>query len=193
MFKKKKYHAPEDSDLLRLYRDKGEKEALGILFERYMHLVYGVCRKYLDEEDSKDAVMQIFEKLLDKVKQHEISNFPAWLHILSKNHCLMWHRKEKSTKEAKNNYLLLMESEHYLHHDNGDGQEEKWDQLQLGLNSLSHEQQQCVKLFYLEKKCYNEIVEITGYELKKVKSYIQNGKRNLKIFLQNKNEGSIEK
>ena len=193
MLKKKKYHALEDFDLLRLYREKGDREALGILFERYMHLVYGVCRKYLDEEDSKDAEMQIFEKLFDKVKQHQVSNFPAWLHILSKNHCLMWHRKEKSAKEAKNNYQLLMDSDYYLHHDNEDGQEEKWDQLHLGLNSLSNEQQQCVRLFYLEKKCYKEIVEVTGYELNKVKSFIQNGKRNLKIFLSNNNEGPVEK
>ncbi|HEY0653572.1 MAG TPA: sigma factor-like helix-turn-helix DNA-binding protein, partial [Chryseosolibacter sp.] len=52
------------------------------------------------------------------------------------------------------------------------------------IETLPEEQRQCVKLFYLQKKCYKEITELTGFELNKVKSYIQNGKRNLKICME---------
>ena len=189
---KNKYHKLEDPDLIHLYKSEDDKEAMGILFERYIHLVYGVCRKYLDDEDSKDAVMQIFEKLLEKVKQHEINNFSSWLYILSRNHCLMWHRTQRTYREAKNIYFHLMDSDYNLHPDNGNEPGYNWDKLKLGLNSLSSEQQQCIQLFYLDKKCYKDVSRITGYDLKKVKSYIQNGKRKLKIFLENYNKGSIE-
>ena len=37
------------------------------------------------------------------------------------------------------------------------------------------------KLFYLEKKTYTEIMQETGFNFMQVKSYIQNGKRNLKL------------
>ena len=177
---------------MHLYRSDDDKEAIGVLFERYMHLVYGVCRKYMGDEDSKDAVMQIFENLMKKIHQHEINNFPGWLYVLSRNHCLMWHRSQKSFQDAKNKYSHLMELDYILHPDNNET-DNTWEKLELGLNNLSVEQQQCIRLFYLNKKCYKEISLETGYDIKKVKSYIQNGKRNLKVFLDNHNEGSLEK
>jgi len=192
MFKKKKNHKLTDQELINLYCQKGDKEAIGILFERYMHLVYGICQKYLSEEDSKDAVMQIFEQLLEKIKHYEIRNFPSWLHSLTRNHCLMWHRARKSLSEAKNNYHMLMESEGHLHQENENDFEEKWEMVQMGITNLSADQQQCIRMFYLEKKCYKDIAVATGYNIKKVKSDIQNGKRNLKIFLKNNNGRSIE-
>jgi RNA polymerase sigma factor (sigma-70 family) len=55
--------------------------------------------------------------------------------------------------------------------------------LKKCIDQLKDEQKECIKLFYLEEKCYQEIAESTSYELKKVKSYIQNGKRNLRICM----------
>jgi RNA polymerase sigma-70 factor (ECF subfamily) len=59
--------------------------------------------------------------------------------------------------------------------------------LEKCIETLGDEQKQCVKLFYLQEKCYKEITESTGFDMNKVKSYIQNGKRNLKICME-KNE-----
>lgn len=184
---------PEDHELIRQYRRTGDAAHAGELYERYVHLVYGVCMKYLkNEEDSKDAVMQIFEKLLVELKVHEIGNFKSWLHVLAKNHCLMWlrsarvrHEKSILTYEVSDdmetgNGLHLTEEEDHL--------EGNLALLEKGIQVLPAEQKQCIELFYLQQKCYKEIAEITGYDLKKVKSYIQNGKRNLKIYLENENE-----
>lgn len=193
MFRKRKFHKLTDEELIELYCQQDNKEAVGVLFERYMHLVYGICQKYLGDEDSKDAVMQIFEQLMQKLKSHTIRNFPAWLHSVSRNHCLMCYRTGKNQAEAKNNYHILMESDVNFHQEDNDSFEEKWELLQQGMNSLSRDQQHCLHLFYLEKKCYKDIAIETGYDIKKIKSHIQNGKRNLKIFLDKNNEGAIEK
>jgi len=56
-------------------------------------------------------------------------------------------------------------------------------QLPNAISNLNTEQRLCINLFYLKEKCYEEISMQTGYSLKQVKSYIQNGKRNLKIYL----------
>jgi RNA polymerase sigma-70 factor (ECF subfamily) len=196
-FKKffKKKPSNEDADLIRQYKQTLDTAFAGELYDRYIHLVYGVCLKYLkSEEDSKDAVMQIFEKLLIELKSHEINNFKSWLHVLAKNHCLMWLRsarvrQEKSiiTIEVKED----VENEEFLHPLGGEETvtlEDNLVSLEKGIEELPIEQKRCIELFYLQQKCYKEITEITGYELKKVKSYIQNGKRNLKIYLEKDNE-----
>jgi len=173
------------------YKKSGDLQLLGELYRPYMHLVYGLCLKYLkDRTDSQDAVMQIFEKLIDTVKEHEINNFKSWLYVLSKNHCLMWLRskKHKISQESKDISTVNMESELVLHHDNEAIDEENLSKLEECLETLQLEQKTCVKLFYLEKRSYKEVVQLTTYELKKVKSHIQNGKRNLKNCMEKGSE-----
>jgi RNA polymerase sigma factor (sigma-70 family) len=180
-----------DADLLLLYKSESDNKIIGELFKRYTHLVFGLCMKYFkNEDDSKDAVMQIFEKLLTDLNRHEIHNFKSWLYSVSKNHCLMALRKTKveiqTDEHIINNYDGgLMENESAAHQEFIDHHP---DELKKALNSLKKEQKQCVSLFYLEEKSYKEVAELTGYPLVKVKSYIQNGKRNLKISLSKANE-----
>lgn len=183
----KSSNTASDLDLVSLYQTKGDLEVLGELYQRYMHLVYGVSLGYFkNSDDAQDAVMQIFELLIDKVQKHEIHNFKSWLHVLTKNYCLMELRKRKSgntiTEEIP---VAVMENEVQLHHDNETDLEENIVKLEECIKKLKNEQKRCVELFYLEKKCYQEIVELTNFDLKKVKSYIQNGKRNLKICIEN--------
>jgi RNA polymerase sigma factor (sigma-70 family) len=178
----------EDAALITQYKASGDLEVLGVLYNRYMHLVFGVCLNYLkDEEQSKDAVMQIFEELIVKVKAHEIQNFKSWLHVLSRNHCLMVLRKA-----SKNNMVSLddsiVENMDFVHLDIDDAKEQQLSVMEQCMETLSPEQRICVELFYLQEKCYKEVVEITGYDMPQVKSYIQNGKRNLKICIE-KNSG----
>lgn len=178
-----------DAELIRHYRLSAEKELIGILFKRYSHQVMGICLKYLkNREDSRDAVMQIFEKLFDDLQKHEIDHFKSWLLTVAKNHCLMQLRKSKheipvediSIYRQEEAFMENGDDVHLNHVDN--------EKLRKFINHLNHEQKTCIELFYLAGKSYQEIAEMTGYELKKVKSYIQNGKRNLKIMLTENNE-----
>lgn len=178
-----------DAELIQNFNNTDNRIFIGELFERYTHLVFGVCMKYLRNEDnSKDAVMQIFEKLFTDLKRQEITHFKSWLYSVSKNHCLMALRKEKSIQKAKTKYIAeqgfdLMESEAELHlkYD----QKNKEDiRLRKALEKLNTEQRTCIELLYLQNKSYKEVVEITGFDYKKVKSHIQNGKRKLKIYLE---------
>ena len=172
-----------DNDLLLIdeFKTSGNLEVLGKLYTQYTHLVYGVCLKYLKHrENAQDAVMHLFEELIVKLPKHEVQNFKSWLHVVTKNYCLMQLRKNKSKVVDVNFSLINMESESFLHPSNETDLEENIVKLEKCIEKLKDEQQQCVKLFYLEKKCYQEIETITLYDIKKVKSYIQNGKRNLK-------------
>lgn len=165
---------------------------LGNLYSRYMHLVYGVCLKYLkNRDDAKDAVMQIFEKLITEMRQHEIRQFKSWLYVLTKNYCLMQLRSQKATDRRINNYKIdhvtSVESIMELHPiDKEDA--EKDLPLKECLEKLNDEQKICIRLFYFENKCYHEIAESLKLDEKKVKSHLQNGKRNLKICLEKRNE-----
>lgn len=173
-----------DAELTELYRKDGDLNVLALLYQRYMDLVYGVCLKYLkDPETSKDAVINIYEELIGKLKQHEVTNFKSWLYTLSRNHCLMQLRKEKghATVEISDHF---MQNEEMLHLDAVNQKEEQLNSMEKCLEQLSSEQKTCVTLFYLEGKCYNDITEQTGIEWNKVRSYIQNGRRNLKLCME---------
>jgi RNA polymerase sigma-70 factor, ECF subfamily len=179
-----------DEELLRQFYRNGSLETLGELYSRYMHLVYGVSLKYLESrEDARDAVMQIFEKLILDLPGQEIRNFKSWLYVLVKNFCLMQIRSQKSADGRLEGYkieLEFMESGTEMHPiDKEDHSVE--EALKHCIEQLKSEQKQCIELFYYEKRCYQEIAEQLEMNEKKVKSYLQNGKRNLKICLEGKN------
>lgn len=178
-----------DADLLVEYKINGTKDALGILFERYTHLVYAISMKYLkNEEDSRDASMQIFEKLFEDIKKHEIANFKGWLGMVTRNFCLMQLRSAKGrvhrdSKEFEDIDGGVVQMEVPLHLNDEESKEDQLNRLEYCITQLKDEQKVCIELFYIQQKCYQEITERTKYDLKKVKSYIQNGKRNLKICM----------
>jgi RNA polymerase sigma-70 factor (ECF subfamily) len=174
-----------DQELIALYKKSEDLTALGELYQRYMDLVYGVCLKYFkDPETAKDAVMQIFEELVPKLKKHEVENFRGWLHQVAKNHCLMQLRTPRNLKTVEFKPELV-QSEENVHLNGVLEKEENFKKLEYCLGTLTSEQQSVIRLFYLEGKCYNEITEITGLEWNQVRSFIQNGRRNLKLCMEN--------
>ena len=187
----KKKQTTTDEELLREFRSRGDLKVLGELYGRYIHLVYGVCLKYLRErEESMDAVMQIFEKLIAEIPNHEIVNFRNWLHIVTRNYCLMQLRSRKSKHEMyikwQKEELHFMENESDLHPINKD-EKETDKALEDCISKLKDEQRECIQQFYFDNRCYQEIAVNMHIDEKKVKSYLQNAKRNLKICLEEKN------
>jgi RNA polymerase sigma-70 factor (ECF subfamily) len=177
-----------DADLVSKYKETSDNIFVGELYERYMHLVYGVCMKYLaNAEDSRDATIEIFEKLLVDLKRHDVQQFKGWLYSVAKNHCLMKFRKDRGRienhPELQQELVSVMEWDENMHLDNGVGKEEELQVMEKAIQQLQEEQRLCIELFYLEEKSYQEIMEETGFDFRQVKSYIQNGKRNLKIIL----------
>lgn len=177
-----------DRDLQMQFHSTGNLDILGELYSRHMPLIYGVCLKYLkNREDSKDAVMQIFEKLIKDLPDYEILNFNSWLYVLSKNYCLMQLRsrqaKDKKMKIFQNESKNFMEFEEFLHPlDETEAENNK--ALNDCIQKLKNEQKICIELFYFNNKSYREIMELQGFDENKVKSLIQNAKRNLKICLE---------
>ena len=185
-----KHKEKSDKELLLQFQKSVNLDVLGELFSRYMHLVYGVSLKYFkDRDEAQDAVMNIFEKLVADLPKHEVQNFKSWLYVLTKNHCLMEIRSKKSSDRRLEGLKIeqeFMESEYNMHPID---REEEFisDALKECIEKLKSEQKQCIELFYYKKLCYQEVAEKLNMEEKKVKSYLQNGKRNLKICLEGKN------
>lgn len=178
-----------EAELIAEYRRTGDLELLGSLYEKYMPLVYGLCLKYYkDEEQSKDAVMQIFEQLISKLRIHEISNFKSWLYTLARNQCLMDLRASGKYEHINLDDNFVEKADDF-HLDLNDAKEQKINVMEKCMEKLPEEQRVCIDLFYLQQKCYKEVADSTGYDMNKVKSYIQNGKRNLKICIE-KNGGN---
>ncbi|MEO6302554.1 MAG: sigma-70 family RNA polymerase sigma factor [Bacteroidia bacterium] len=181
-----KYSSYSDNDLINIFLEKDDNNIVGILYERYGHLVLGLCIKYLKNKDeAQDAVIQIFTGLMKDLKKHKIEFFKSWLYVYSKNFCLMELRKRQSALkkelELKENVHLIMDFSNPEHLNE---KEKQITIMERALELLNTEQKKCIDLFYLKNKSYVEIVDMTGYTANEVKSHIQNGKRNLKIKME---------
>jgi RNA polymerase sigma factor (sigma-70 family) len=176
-----------DQELLEQFYTDHENEWLGILLQRYTLLLLGVCMKYLkNEEEAKDSVQQIFLKVIQELHKYKVEYFKSWLYMVAKNHCLMKLRDKqgKYKVEIDDRQIVQPETDKQALLQN----DLTFELMERSLKELHTEQQQCVTLFYLQKKSYQQISEETGYSMLQVKSYIQNGKRNLKILIENKLE-----
>lgn len=181
-----KYDHISDQELLAKFHASHDNEWLGILLQRYTLLLLGVCMKYLkNEEEARDSVQQVFLKVIQELHKYKVEYFKSWLYMVAKNHCLMRLRDKhgKIPAELDNQAIpapeeadkqKLLATDHTL------------DLMETSLKELSPEQEQCVTLFYLQKKSYQQVSEETGFSMMQVKSYIQNGKRNLKILIEKK-------
>jgi len=181
------YKELTDQELLEQFYADHDNEWLGILLQRYTLLLLGVCMKYLKNEDeAKDSVQQVFLKVIQELHKYKVEYFKSWLYMVAKNHCLMRLREKQGKITAEINEKLTAQP-----HEETDRQQLVTNDhtltvMEESLKELNPEQRQCVTLFYLEKKSYQEISDTTGYSLLQVKSYIQNGKRNLKIMIEKK-------
>jgi RNA polymerase sigma factor (sigma-70 family) len=183
--KANRYDHISDQELLEYYYADNNQEWLGILLQRYTLLLLGVCMKYLkDETEARDCVQQIFLKVLTEAPKYKIEYFKSWLYMVAKNHCLMRLRYKgaKSVKELTDHNLAEQETDRQDILQN----EKTYELLEESMQELNEEQKICVDLFYLQKKSYQQIADRTAFSLMQVKSYIQNGKRNLKIILERK-------
>ena len=180
-----------DEKLLQNFCQSGDLDILGDLYARYMDLVYGLCLKHFkNREDAKDAVIQIFEKLVVEIPKHDIKAFKSWLYVVAKNYCLMELRKARriqlrllTDEQELANFMEKVDEQHPI-----DGEPDGPDEeaLKACIEKLKRQQKECIELFYFENKSYREISAALELEERKVKSYIQNGKRMLKICLESK-------
>ncbi len=184
----KEIYNSDDQALLNLYKKTGNKQYLGILLQRYSLLLMGFCMKYLrEEEKAKDATQQIFLKVIAEVHKYEISYFKSWLYTVARNHCLMELRKAGILVSDENlDYEHTAPHYHHtqLHNEQQAEKEELLNAVEYALEQLQSPQKECVKLFYFDKLSYQQIAETTGHNLKTVKSAIQNGKRNIRIWIE---------
>lgn len=169
-----------DEELLQAFRQSNDMKYFAELYTRFVPKLYGLCLKYMaDRESARDAVMDIFQQLPEKIAQYEIANFNSWLYSVAKNHCFSRLKKENQVYFVKMEDAVV-ENDTFFSHNDKPQSEEEVEALEYCIETLTDEQKTSVKLFYLENRSYADICDMTGFALSKVKSYIQNGKRNLK-------------
>lgn len=182
-----------DEELVSLYKDTENQEIIGELYKRYAHLMFGLCMKYLKKEsEAQDALMHVFEKLFQYLKTYEIGHFKSWFFSVTKHHCLYILKKNK--EYAYEDDILVWKSPKEFVEFGDDltltgrlDNEDQTKKLLQAMEQLNNEQKTCVELFYLKEKSYEEVQHLTSFTYKQVKSYIQNGKRNLRIILSENN------
>lgn len=183
-FKKIRYNKLTDSELLILYKNGKNTEVVGELFSRYSHLVYGVCLNYLkNQQNAKDAVLSIFENIINDLMSVDIENFKAWLYIVTRNYCLMQIRTKQRQMLREKIFSDEFESEILPNEFDFIKNSNEYNEVYMAINKLNNEQRICIELFYLQNKSYSQIIEITNFSNNQVKSFIQNGKRNLRNIL----------
>ena len=169
-----------NEELFELYKNGRQATYFHELYRRYIPMLYGLCLKYFgNEPDAQDAVMDLFESLNEKIANYEITNFHSWLYTVAKNHCLLKLRNEKRAFFVNIDETVVENSDFFTLLDEEKTNDKK-SALEFCMNELGEEQRKSIEFFYYENKSYADIVDLTGYTLQKVKSYIQNGKRNLK-------------
>ncbi|HED37776.1 MAG TPA: sigma-70 family RNA polymerase sigma factor [Ignavibacteria bacterium] len=180
---KNKLSNKTDIELLAHYSNFKDQEYLAELYNRYSHLVLLVCVKYLkDMEAAKDAVMDIYENLVKSISKNKIENFKNWIYSVTKNHCLMIKRKNSSKIEETNiSNINFMEYDTFLHQE--DDNEFTAELIREKIKILKKNQRECIERFYFNKQSYKEIAEIISETENSVKSYLQNGKRNLRRLM----------
>jgi RNA polymerase sigma factor (sigma-70 family) len=180
----KEFKHTSDQDLLEQYYDRRDNRLLGVLLQRYTLLLLGVCMKYLkNEEAAKDAVQQIFLKVIHELQRYRVQYLKSWLYMIARNYCLMQLRRHevKNISELKD---TIAEEDFSLQH--ATEKEKLLTLVEASMEELNADQKTCITLFYLDKQSYQQISEKTGFNLMQVKSYIQNGKRNLKLLVERK-------
>jgi RNA polymerase sigma-70 factor (ECF subfamily) len=188
LFGRKKIETEDDAALVLKYRETNDLVYIGELYKKYAKQVLGVCVFYFkDKDEAKDHVMQIFDKLIVELKEKHVDNFKGWLSFVVRNYCISVLRKQKTEKKRLNDYyedeLQILSEEKEMAISAMHDSELNEQLLRESLHELKQEQRDCVELFYLQSKSYQEIAALKNYTLNEVKSYIQNGKRNLKILL----------
>ncbi len=175
-----------DQELMHLFKNSGNNLYLGIVLERYSLLLFGVCMKYLkNEEAAKDAVQHVYSKAIVELQKYNVEYVKSWLYMIARNHCLMQLRSRHQTISSENIVNELAEDEDpFLSRQMVADKNLLMELTGEGLQQLPEPQQKCVSLFYLSKKSYQQIAESTGYNLLQVKSHIQNGKRNIKLWVE---------
>ncbi|MEK7226001.1 MAG: sigma-70 family RNA polymerase sigma factor, partial [Bacteroidota bacterium] len=176
-----------DQELLEQFYSDHDNEWLGILLQRYTLLLLGVCMKYLkNEEEAKDSVQQVFLKVIQELHKYKVEFFKSWLYMVAKNHCLMKLRERQGKYTAEINDRLVAQPDEETDRQALLQNDHTLELMADALKELNPEQRQCVTLFYLQKKSYQQISDETSFSMLQVKSYIQNGKRNLKILIEKK-------
>ena len=186
----RKYSEYSDEQMVQRFQKSGDTYYAALLFERYNELTVSMSLSYLKNQmDAEDATMECFEVLVRDLATTEVKNFGGWYYSVVRNLLLKYKRQSKKVQSTD-----LVEDVHANAAEMD--VEELFDDmpkpemeavLEEAFSALKEEQATALKLFFLEGKSYDAIAAAMEVDIKKVKSLIQNGKRKMKIVLEQRN------
>ena len=179
-----------DEELVAKFAQTSQPKYFGELYNRYAHLAFGLGLKYLkNEAESSDLVSEVFEILFKKIPTANIQSFRKYLYTVTRNEAIGKLRKKKTQQEKMADLKIIEKNSGEFMENEGllrlmDNEPSLEAIIKVAINKLSAEQQTCINLFFFQNKSYKEIVDLTNFTDKQVKSFLQNGKRKLKILLE---------
>lgn len=174
----------EDEFWIRAYFQSGDSEYWGRIFEKYKKRIFLRCLTLLqDNEDASDLTSETFIKAHENIQKYDMKRpFFPWLQQIATNLCIDLLRRKT--------IIQFTQTDEKIEFHSAEDVTKKVENRELGdtilkaLKSLKNHQKRCFCLFYIHRKSYKEIAELTGYSYNDVRSYIQNGKRKFKLVMQ---------
>jgi RNA polymerase sigma-70 factor (ECF subfamily) len=166
---------PADESLTLTSRARrGETEALRLIFERYSRPVFGFVYDMLGERaHAEDVVQETFVRAYGQLgRLRDDTKLASWLFGIARNVALESLRKHR--RESRH-----VELDEYLERESSDEQSPHEEEL-LGrelnkviheaLDQLTNDQRLVFTMKIFQKRKYEEISEITGHSVSKLKS-----------------------
>ena len=174
----------DESSLLLKYLKTNDLSYLLELYRPYMHLVYGLAFKYVkDPKQSQEIVYCIFKKLIKDIKRQEVRVFGNWLYNLSLDFCKQW--RDRGRTESDQIVALGGSTQtpvEFYDDKDDDSFEEEISSMEDEVMRIKSQQEKCSQLFFKEQRCFQEIADITGWEVSEIKYHVKNAKRKTNIY-----------
>ncbi|MAO08600.1 MAG: RNA polymerase subunit sigma-24 [Alteromonas sp.] len=161
---------------LMLQVQKGNKLALGELYDRYSGALYAVIIKICrDEGLAQDVLQESFLKIWKKAGQFDPDKgaFYTWAFRLCRNTAL-------NAKRNKKDLIQTEDLSVYKNREEPQNNPVDSEKLKGALSQLSEHHQQALKLVYFEGLTHREAHQVMDVPLGTFKSYIQQALRELR-------------
>ena len=141
---------------------KGDKEAFGLLVDRYQNKLARYGRKFLSRvEDIEDMVQNVFISAYENIQNFDVTlKFSSWIYRIEHNTFV--NALRKNTKS-----FLTIDFDTLLSHpvyDDPDIKEREQKEMRVlidqGLEDISSKYREVLVLHYLEEISYKDIAEI---------------------------------
>lgn len=166
---------------------RGDKEAFGLLVDRYEAKLLRYGRKFLPtRQDIEDVVQDVFVSAYRNIRSFDTAQrFSPWIYRIAHNAFV------DGLKKNKRSPFILPDFDTFISYPIADGSVERERErkemrvmIDKGLNQMSAKYREALILYYLEELSYKEIADVLEVPIGTVGARVKRGKDELKKIYQ---------